>query len=101
MAPTPPSDHFRGLSVPEHLKEARQKGALASAEIHGTELPGHLAAGGDAAKETAFLALILWILLGSLEQFPQIFLLFCFALLLGKPAEALFLDGPEWNVYTA
>jgi hypothetical protein len=61
MTLPPPSEHFRGKSVVEHLKEARTRGALASVEIHGTEMPGHLAAGADAAKETAIALLILWI----------------------------------------
>jgi hypothetical protein len=63
MTLPPPSEHFRGKSVVEHLKEARTRGALASAEIHGTEMPGHLAAGVDASKETAIAILILWVIL--------------------------------------
>jgi len=58
----PPSDHFRGKAVVEHLKEARTKGMHASHEVHGTEMPGHYAAGADAAKETAVYLLILWVL---------------------------------------
>lgn len=61
----PPSDHFQGKTVYEHLKEARTKGALATREVHGTEISGHTAAGADAAKETAIaLFLLCWILLG-------------------------------------
>jgi len=67
MEKTP--DHFHGKSVAEHLKEARAKGASASAEIHGTEMPGHLAAFADASKETAFALLILWVLF--LQLLPQ------------------------------
>lgn len=59
------SDHFKGKSVVEHLKEARARGALASAEIHGTEMPGHLAAGADGARETAYLLGILYLLVGN------------------------------------
>lgn len=58
-------DHFDGKSVIEHLKEARARGAIASAEIHGTEMPGHLAAGADAARETAFLMGVLFFIFGS------------------------------------
>ncbi|MBI2809614.1 MAG: VIT1/CCC1 transporter family protein, partial [Candidatus Melainabacteria bacterium] len=58
----PPGEHFRGKTVPDHLKEARARGALASAEIHGTEMPGHFAAGADTAKETAFALLFLWVI---------------------------------------
>jgi hypothetical protein len=56
------SDHFEGKSVFEHLKAARAKGALAAAEIHGTEMPGHLSAAADAARDTAVVLLLLWIL---------------------------------------
>lgn len=66
MTLPPFSDHFRGKSVVEHLKEAKTKGLNASHEVHGTELPGHFAAGADAAKETALYALILWVLAFSL-----------------------------------
>jgi hypothetical protein len=57
---TPPYDHFEGKPVIDHLKEARSRGAMASAEIHGTEMPGHHAAAADATKETALALLILW-----------------------------------------
>jgi type IV secretory pathway TrbD component len=59
------NDHFGGKSVAEHLKEARERGAIASAEIHGTEMPGHLAAGADSARETAYLLGILFLLVGN------------------------------------
>lgn len=57
--------HFGDKSVVEHLKEARARGALASAEIHGTEMPGHIAAGADAARETAFYLSVIYILTAS------------------------------------
>lgn len=69
------NDHFQGKSVIEHLKEARSRGTLASAEIHGTEMPGHLCAGADAAKETALILTFLWILLHP----AQMTLFFLFA----------------------
>ena len=56
------TDHFGGKSVKEHLKEARTRGAQASAEIHGVEIPGHWAAGADAARETAFLLGLLFLI---------------------------------------
>jgi len=68
------SDHFQGKPVIEHLREARTRGALASAEIHGTEMPGHLSAGADAAKETAFILSLLWIILQP--SHTSLFLLF-------------------------
>ncbi len=56
------TDHFQGKSVVEHLKAARAKGALAAAEIHGTEMPGHLSAAADAARDSAVVLLLVWIL---------------------------------------
>ncbi len=53
-------DHFKGKNVAEHLKEARKRGAIATGEIHGTELPGHISASADSAKDTANAFLILW-----------------------------------------
>jgi len=55
-------NHFEGKTVLEHLKAARAKGALAAAEIHGTEMPGHLSAAADAARDTGVTLLLLWIL---------------------------------------
>lgn len=74
------SDHFEGKTVVEHLKEARTKGAMAAAEVHGTEMPGHIAAGADAAKETAFALFILWIIAAELLKPSQtlwLLILFC------------------------
>jgi hypothetical protein len=56
------TDHFEGKSVVEHLKAARAKGALAAAEIHGTEMPGHLSAAADATRDTAITLLLVSIL---------------------------------------
>lgn len=63
MTLPPSSEHFQGKTVVEHLKDARTRGAMASAEIHGTEMPGHLSAGADAGKEMAVVLLILWVAL--------------------------------------
>ena len=57
--------HFKGKEALEHVIEARMKGQYASAEVHGTELPGHVSAAADSAKETALILLVLWTLLGS------------------------------------
>ncbi len=58
--------HFKGKEPLDHVLDARIRGKLASAEIHGAELPGHISAAADASKETAILILILWILLGEI-----------------------------------
>ncbi|MCB1110644.1 MAG: VIT1/CCC1 transporter family protein [Chlamydiia bacterium] len=57
--------HFEGKDVAEHLKAAREKGARATAEVHGTETPGHISAGADSAKETAIFLLGMWILMSA------------------------------------
>lgn len=78
--------HFQGKQALEHVLEARMKGKAASSEIHGTELPGHYSAAADAAKETAFLILVLWTLFSELHyaQMPWILFVFTFALLIWK-----------------
>ena len=62
MTLPPPSEHFGGKTVVEHLKEARTRGAFATAEIHGVEMPGHIAAGADAARDMAIILLVLWVI---------------------------------------
>jgi hypothetical protein len=54
-----PPEHFQGKTVSEHLIEARKKGAFARGEMHGSELPGHLAAGAETAQEIAAALLLL------------------------------------------
>lgn len=58
-------DHFGGKSIPSHLKEARVKGAKASAETHGTEISGQKAAFADSLKDTALATALLWISLSA------------------------------------
>lgn len=94
MSLPPPSEHFQGRSVVEHLKEARTRGAMASAEVHGTEMPGHLAAGADAAKEMAFAVLILWVVFIHflpLEKSTLFLILFCSGWVLWKTARSALL----------
>jgi len=74
------SEHFEGKSTLEHLRIARAKGAYAMAEIHGTEMPGHLSACADSIKETALIGLLLWIVLPffGIEHKPLILFLSLF-----------------------
>lgn len=72
MTHTPPPEHFRGKNVADHLKEARQKGAYARVEMHGSELPGHRAAAAESAKEVSVGALLLW----AVQAPPVLILLF-------------------------
>lgn len=81
--------HFEGKTVAEHLKEARAKGALAAAEIHGTEMPGSLSGGADGAKETAFVLLLLWILFQPVS--PTLFFLFSLSWILWKTGRSALL----------
>lgn len=60
-------DHFKGKESIGHVAETQAEGILSSSEIHGTEIPGHLSAGADAARDTAFSLLLLWILLTYLN----------------------------------
>ncbi len=73
-------NHFKGKDPLSHLKEARLKGKIAASEVHGVEMPGHLSAGADAAKEGAFLLLLLWTLFGG---HPSHFFMLIFLIALG------------------
>ncbi len=87
--------HFQGKTVPDHLKEARKKGAEAAAEVHGTEMAGHKGAFADAGKETAFYLLLLWVIVQGFSQLAsQTFLiltLFSCALLFWKTGRSALL----------
>lgn len=60
---TPLPSHFKGKDAIDHVVEAQVQGIMASAEIHGMEMPGHLSAGIDAARDTALVLLLAWIVL--------------------------------------
>lgn len=63
MTEQPQPAHFKGKEALEHVAEAQAKGILSSTEIHGSEIPGHISAGADAAREVALLFLIIWLIL--------------------------------------
>jgi len=69
-------DHFHGKTVPEHLKEARIKGARAVAEIHGTEISGKASAFADSLKDTSIVFALLWMLLYPLIPAKQLLTVF-------------------------
>lgn len=56
------SNHFRGKDAISHVAEAQARGIIASSEVHGTETPGSISAGADAARETTILLLFLWVI---------------------------------------
>ncbi|MGC1877968.1 MAG: VIT1/CCC1 transporter family protein [Rhabdochlamydiaceae bacterium] len=94
MTLPPPSEHFQGKTVVEHLKEARTRGAEASAETHGTEMPGHLAAAADAGKEMSIALLILWVALPhfmSMQQTWLVMLLFSVGFVIWKTVRSALL----------
>lgn len=62
-------NHFKGKEPIQHVIDARIKGKIATSEIHGTELPGHISAAADSAKETAFILLVLWALMGNIAHY--------------------------------
>lgn len=63
MDSTSGPEHFKGKDALGHVVEAQAKAIIASAEVHGVEVPGHLAAGADAARETSVLLPIIALLL--------------------------------------
>lgn len=54
--------HFKDKEAIAHVVEAHARGIIASSEIHGTELPGHIFAATDAAKEMGLILSFFWIL---------------------------------------
>lgn len=54
--------HFQDRSALEHVAQMRAKAIRETAEAHGTEIPGHLSAAADAAREAAVALTALWML---------------------------------------
>lgn len=84
--------HFKGKDAIGHVAEAQAQGIISAAEIHGTEIPGHLSAGADAARETSLILASLWILLAYF-QLPVLipFLIYAGALLIWKTGRSAWL----------
>lgn len=59
--------HFTGKEPLEHVAEKLADGKLLSVEVHGTEPPGYLSAGADAARDTSVVLLLLSSVLFSLD----------------------------------
>lgn len=75
--------HFKGKKALDHVIEARIKGRAASAEVHGTELPGHYSAAADASKETAVILLVLWTLFSQIGMITSWIYLISLTFILG------------------
>ncbi|NGX57992.1 MAG: hypothetical protein K940chlam3_00893 [Chlamydiae bacterium] len=58
--------HFKGKEAVEHVVEAQAKGLISKAEVHGEEMPGHISAFADTARETAVILLLIWLLISTL-----------------------------------
>lgn len=65
MADTPV--HFKGKEAVDHVVEHQVEGILSNTEIHGTEAPGHISAGADAARDTSIALILIWLLLHSIS----------------------------------
>ena len=93
--PINPSSHFNGKDALHHVIEAQAEGIVSTSEVHGTEIPGHLSAAGDAARETAILLPIIWLLLAHLHEPPlknlALLLIFTCGWLLWKTGRAAWL----------
>lgn len=59
--------HFEDQDALSHVVQKRAEGIVELSESHGTELPGHLAAGADTAIEMALLLFLAWL------AFPALF----------------------------
>jgi hypothetical protein len=74
--------HFKGKSAYDHLKDARQKGRIASESVHGAEPSGYVIAGIDACKETTLYLFMAFLLLSpfSFDLAQKLILFSCFTL---------------------
>lgn len=66
--------HFQGKDALSHVAEKQAQGMVSSAEIHGSEVPGHIGAFADSARDTAIALTLIALLFGMNELHP--FLLF-------------------------
>lgn len=63
-------DHFKGKDAVSHVAEARADGIVSANELHGTEIPGHISAFADSARDTLIAGGGLILLLHTLEISP-------------------------------
>lgn len=61
--------HYEERDVASHIVHKKVEGVLAHSEAHGIEIPGHLSAATDGAREIALLLTLLWLIL-TLFSFP-------------------------------
>lgn len=63
--------HFEGKDALKHVVEKQSWGMTTSSEVHGTEMPGYLSAGSDAARELAVAMVLAWLLLNRFLLSPE------------------------------
>lgn len=63
QSPPAPTSHFEGKEAIQHVVEKQSKGMIESAEVHGSEAPGHVWAFADSAREMAVILAIMWVVL--------------------------------------
>jgi len=87
--PHPASDHFQGKTIPEHLKDARMKGAQATSELHGLEISGSQSAFADTVRDTSLTFAMLWLLLHTyLPQLTTLLAIIALGWLIWKTARS-------------
>jgi hypothetical protein len=95
IEPIPEPAHFKGKDAIGHVAQAQAKGIIASSEVHGTEIPGSISSGTDAARETVvlltFLAIFLHQFLFSPYQIFKILALFSMSWLVWKAGRSAWL----------
>lgn len=64
-------DHFKGKDAVSHVAEARADGIVSANELHGTEIPGHISAFADSARDTIIVAGSILLLLQALNINPH------------------------------
>lgn len=62
---TPKPTHFKGKEAVEHVVDAQAQGIISKAEVHGEEMPGHISAFADTARETAVVLLLIWLIFST------------------------------------
>lgn len=88
-----PYQHFKGKDAIGHVAEAQAQGRIAAAEIHGLEVPGHISAAADSARDTAIALVLLWIFIEkfSLPHPMQLLLIFACGWLIWKTGRSAWL----------
>jgi vacuolar iron transporter family protein len=85
--------HFKGKDAIGHVAEAQAEGRIAATEIHGLEVPGHLSALSDAARDMAVVLVLIWIIgvKFNLPQLPLILSIFAIGWTIWKAGRSAWL----------